>query len=94
MTARRRPHDGDRTGLGVVGTAPSALVSTGFSLYTSPSGSNTRPYGAFPGVAILIFWLYLTGVAILAGGEVDAAFERQTPARRDETPEAGGPVAL
>ncbi len=53
-----------------------ALVSLAFSLYTSDFSSYERTYGAFAGVAILIFWLYLTGFAILVGGEVDAAAER------------------
>jgi membrane protein len=53
-----------------------AMVSLAFSLYTSDFSSYERTYGAFAGVAILIFWLYLTGFAVLVGGEVDAAVER------------------
>jgi len=60
----------------VVATALWAVISVAFSFYTSLSGSYSRTYGAFAGVAILIFWLYLTGMAIFLGGEINAAFER------------------
>jgi len=60
----------------LIATTLWAIVSFGFSIYTSNFGSYGRTYGAFAGVAILIFWLYLTGLAILIGGEVDAAVER------------------
>ena len=61
----------------LVATVLWALVSLAFSFYTSDfSSSYSKTYGAFAGVAILIFWLYLTGLAILLGGEINGAVER------------------
>jgi membrane protein len=70
----------------VVGVILWLLVSFGFRLYLHYFNSYSKTYGALGAVIILMLWLYLTGAAILIGGEVNSDIE--AAAARQGAPEA------
>ncbi len=51
-------------------------ASAAFSFYLRAFGHESRTYGAFADVAVLLLWLYLTGLAVLIGAEVNCEVER------------------
>ena len=53
------------------------LASAGFSLYVSNLGNFNATYGSFATAIVLVFWLWLTNVALLFGAELDAEIERE-----------------
>jgi membrane protein len=58
------------------GTSLWLLASIGFRIYLHFLDTYTASYGSLGAVMILLSWLYLTGLAFLIGGEINAEIER------------------
>jgi len=58
-----------------------ALVSFGLRVYLHFFNSYSKTYGSLGAVMILLLWFYVTGVAILIGGEVNAEIENAAAKR-------------
>jgi len=65
----------------VVGVALWLMVSFGFKLYLSLFDRFTVTYGSIGAMIILLLWLYLSGTAILIGGEVNSEIEKASVER-------------
>jgi membrane protein len=55
------------------------LVSLGFRLYLHFFNSYSATYGSLGAVIILMLWFYLSGAAILLGGEINCELESDEP---------------
>jgi len=58
-----------------------AVVSFGLRVYLHFFDSYSKTYGSLGAVMILLLWFYVTGVAILVGGEVNAEIENAAAKR-------------
>jgi membrane protein len=70
---------------------PGSLIATGlwlvvsllFKLYISFFGNYNETYGSIGAVIMLLTWLYLSGLAILFGAEVNSEIEHASPYGKD-----------
>jgi membrane protein len=71
------------------------LVSFGFRAYLSYFNSYNATYGSLGAVIILMLWFYLTGAAILIGGEVNSEIELATTGKAEKQidPSAAKPAS-
>jgi membrane protein len=62
---------------GAVVTTVVWLATSGlFAVYTAKFGSYNKTWGALSAVIVMLTWLWLAGVALLLGAEIDAEIER------------------
>jgi membrane protein len=76
---------------GILAAAIWLVASLGFSIYVSHFANYAETYGgSLSGVVVLLLWLYLTALAVVLGGELNAELERQSAARKGQIPAEGG----
>jgi len=68
-------------------------MSLGLRFYVSHFSNYSTTYGSIAGVILLLLWLYLTGLVLLLGGEVNAEIEHAAAARGAPTAKAKGETA-
>jgi len=71
----------------LIGVTAWILVSAAFGRYVSDFADVSAVYGAFAGAIVLVAWLWLSGVALLFGAEIDAEIEREKQLEEGVPPE-------
>lgn len=62
----------------LVATIMWQVISLGFSFYVSNFGNYSSTYGSLGGVIVLMLWLFLTGLALVIGGEINAIYHKDS----------------
>lgn len=77
---------------GILGAAIWILGSVAFGVYISNFNNYDKTYGPLGGVIVLVLWLFLSSVAVLIGGELNAELERQAGRKQGYTAPDRDPV--
>jgi membrane protein len=55
-----------------------ALASVAFRVYVSKFGNYSATYGSLAAIIILMLWMYMAGIALLVGGEINSILQPHT----------------
>jgi membrane protein len=77
----------------VVGLVLWLAMSYGLRLYVTSFADYGATYGSIGGVILLMLWLYLSGIALLVGAEINAEIEQAAAERGAVTAKAAGETA-
>ena len=83
----------------VFGVSALIIASLGFAIYTRNFGEYDATYGSIGAVIILMMWLYIAGLVILVGSEINALIEHYSSegkrkGEKEEGDRQGEPGAL
>ena len=71
-------------------SAGAVLASVGFAWYAQNFGNYDASYGSIGAFIVLMLWLYIAGLAILFGSEINALIEHHSPDGKDKGEHAEG----
>lgn len=72
----------------VTAAALIALASIGFRFYVSKFGHYNATYGNLAAMIILMLWMYMAGIAVLVGYEINAILMQPNSPAPDQSPSA------
>ena len=67
----------------VLATVLWLVASLAFKIYVANFADYNETYGSLGGVIVLMLWFYISGLAILAGAEMNAEIEHASPHGKD-----------
>lgn len=68
----------------ILGVTVLVLVSLAFAWYVQNVGNYSATYGSIGAVIVLMLWLYIAGLAILFGSEINALIEHHSPEGKEK----------